>query len=134
MKAKKLLSLALVAILAVAGLYGCKKPPFEILRETVNAVNTTLGKDNSELANPAYKVSKLIYEEATNTVKIEVPAESLDSALTSPADAVFDGVESASPRLAEAIQAADANVMVVFNYPDGTKQETMYENTETPQP
>lgn len=134
MKAKKLLSLALVAILAVAGLYGCKKPPFEILRETVDAVNTTLGSDKSELASPAYKVSKLIYEEATNTVKIEVPSESLDSALNAPADAVFNGVETSSPRLAEAVKAADANVMVVFNYPDGTKQETMFENTETPQP
>lgn len=126
MKASRFITLAAAAALALAGLQGCKKAPFENLDNTVARINASIEKGDSEINNPLFTVSSLGYDEATNTVKIELPAGFENVG----ADMVLYTVNRLAPELDEAVKAADANVMVVFNGTDGSKNEVLYENKE----
>lgn len=122
---KKILTLiAIASIGAAAVLTGCNnKPPFERLAEAVDSVNTYFAAQPEQTAPGA----KLIYDQVTNTLKInyqlpsaEVASFFQDNAGVAEDILLKDVLPEAPFELLERLVDAKANVMIVYDWkPDG---------------
>lgn len=121
MKTSRILTIS--AIVASAALSGCKKAPFQVLDDVVDRIDDQIEAGKSPFANPVFAVEDIDYEEALNTVKIEVaPGCNVG------ADVVKNNVMSLAPELAQAVKAANAKVLVEFEVHGGPDREVMFEN------
>lgn len=119
------MTLALAGMIAAGAVQSCKKEPFQVLGDTVYEVNQAISDGDKAMSNKLTGVAGLIYDEATNTVKVEVP----ENGINSNPDIIMHVLTTTQPSLDAAIKDANANVMIVFITPDGQKREVLYENS-----
>lgn len=121
---KKLLSLIAVIAIGAAVFTGCNnKPPFVRLAEAVDSVNAYYAAQPEQTAPAA----KLVYDEVTNTLKINYQLPSADAAafftenIGIAEDLLLKDVLPEAPyELMKRLVDAESNVMIVYEWkPDG---------------